>query len=370
MVAAIVALDRRQLARAVAVEVGLDDQASAGPARRDDRSSDRAAVKARGAALGDSPEGARKVLLDEPSPGPERLARVEEDRARGGILAEVGIGQGKHVDIALIEGETVLGEGDGRGDQRGARHRPVRLTRHLQAGDGARHADGESALGAQALDDVTVLVEVHAAGGGERRLLAEIQEGAAPVGELDGHEAAAAEVARGGVDHRQRIADRDRSIDGVAAALQDVDADLRREVLGGDHHAVLGDRGRHRRGTDRRRCKRDRQDREQRHGDAPWSATRARSRHRCDPFVWCTQAHGLSDVRGCGRRRGRSRQGSGMPGAASTGRRRIRRRADRPVARPVPDRDRVAWPRSRFEAGRTRPAFGRRPGWPRTGATC
>ena len=53
---------------------------------------------------------------------------------------------------------------------------------------------------------------------GERRLLAEVEEGLAAVGELQRHEAAAAEVARRRIDDGERVADRDRGIDGVAAA--------------------------------------------------------------------------------------------------------------------------------------------------------
>jgi hypothetical protein len=87
------------------------------------------------------------------------------------------------------------------------------------------------AVGARALDDVAVLVEVHVGRGGQRRLLAEVEEGLAAVGQLHGHEAAAAQVARGGVHHRQRIAHGHGGVDGVAAALEHVDADLAGQVL-------------------------------------------------------------------------------------------------------------------------------------------
>ena len=58
------------------------------------------------------------------------------------------------------------------------------------------------------------------------------------------HEAAAAEVAGRRIDDRERVADRDRRIDGVAALLQHLDADFAGEMLRGHHHAVLRrDRG-------------------------------------------------------------------------------------------------------------------------------
>ena len=64
--------------------------------------------------------------------------------------------------------------------------------------------------------------------------------GLAAVGQLHGHEAAAAEVARGGIHHRQRVAHGDRRIDGIAAVLEDIDADLAGQMLRGDDHAVFG----------------------------------------------------------------------------------------------------------------------------------
>ena len=58
---------------------------------------------------------------------------------------------------------------------------------------------------------------------------------------MDHHEAAAADIAGARIGHRQREADRDRGIHRVAAALQNVDADARRQRLLRHHHAVLGD---------------------------------------------------------------------------------------------------------------------------------
>ena len=83
-----------------------------------------------------------------------------------------------------------------------------------------------------------------------------------------------------GIDDRQRIADRDRGVDGVAAPLQDVDADLGRQVLGGDHHAVLGRDRRHRGGKGTGGGA-DRGDRgSQGGGERPKGSAEAGSRHR------------------------------------------------------------------------------------------
>ena len=86
-------------------------------------------------------------------------------------------------------------------------------------------------------------------GGRQRRLLAKIEEGLAAIGQLDGHEAAAAEIAGRRIDHGQRIAHGDRRIDRIAAALEHVDADLGRQVLRADDHAVFGGHGRRRGGV-------------------------------------------------------------------------------------------------------------------------
>ena len=58
-------------------------------------------------------------------------------------------------------------------------------------------------------------------------------------GEMDQHEAAAADVAGARIGDREREADRDRGVDRVAAALQNVDADARGARLLRHHHAVL-----------------------------------------------------------------------------------------------------------------------------------
>jgi hypothetical protein len=89
-------------------------------------------------------------------------------------------------------------------------------------------------------DHVALRVEEHVRRRGERCDLAKIDEGLSAVRELHRHETAAAEIARGGVHHRERIANGDGGVDRVAAAREHVDADVRRVVLGGDDHAGLG----------------------------------------------------------------------------------------------------------------------------------
>ncbi len=122
--------------------------------------------------------------------------------------------------------KPVFGQFDGRGDHFLARLGAVFAQRQFHARHGARHADRQVATGAQIGHDVAVLVEVHIGGRRQRGFFAEIEEGLAPVRQLNGHETAATEVARRGINHRQRITDGDRRIDGVTAAFQYIDTDM------------------------------------------------------------------------------------------------------------------------------------------------
>ena len=69
-----------------------------------------------------------------------------------------------------------------------------------------------------------------AGGGCERRGLAKVDEGLAAVGELQRHEAPAAEIARRRIDDRERITHRDRGVDRIAAAAQYIDTDTGGEL--------------------------------------------------------------------------------------------------------------------------------------------
>ena len=107
-------------------------------------------------------------------------------------------------------------------------------------------------LGARALDYVPRAVQIHVGLGGKRRLFAEVEKSLAPIRKLNGHEAAASEITRRGIDHRQRITHCDRGVDRIAAALKHVDTGLGRKPVGSDHHAMFGG-GRRCRGRNRGR---------------------------------------------------------------------------------------------------------------------
>ena len=72
---------------------------------------------------------------------------------------------------------------------------------------------------------------------------------------MDHHEAAAADIAGARIGHGHRKANRDRGIDRIAATLEHIRADMRRDLLLRHHHAVLGDNRVRRIGiADRRRA--------------------------------------------------------------------------------------------------------------------
>ena len=121
--------------------------------------------------------------------------------------------------------------------------------------DGARYPDGEIAVKTALADRVASGIEKHIGGRSARRHLAKIDDAVAPVGGVDQHKAATADIAAARVDDGQRIADRDRRIDRIAAGLKDAPAGLAGLVLRRHHHAALPLRRRRRAGNRRRnRC--------------------------------------------------------------------------------------------------------------------
>ena len=58
---------------------------------------------------------------------------------------------------------------------------------------------------------------------------------------MNHHEAAAADVAGARISDGERETDGDRGVDGIAAAIENLDADARGDALLRDHHAVVAD---------------------------------------------------------------------------------------------------------------------------------
>ena len=83
----------------------------------------------------------------------------------------------------------------------------------FEPGYAARYTHGQVTLRARAFYDVARTIEVHIGSGRERCLLAKVEKRLAAIGQLDGHEAPAAQIACGGVDHGHCITHGNRRID-------------------------------------------------------------------------------------------------------------------------------------------------------------
>ncbi len=91
---------------------------------------------------------------------------------------------------------------------------------------------------------IALLVEEHLARRRRRRGLAivdgDVALPALALAEADDHVAAATDIAGAGISHRHRETGGDRGVDGIAAPLQDREANAGGARLLRDHHAVTG----------------------------------------------------------------------------------------------------------------------------------
>ena len=153
-------------------------------------------------------------------------------------------GERQRVGDVLVDGEALTRERDGGRDEvgEGELARPVFAPRELEASDGSGHADREPGIARLERIGLAVGVEEHVLGRRGRRGLAVVdRDRLIKIGAMDQHEAAAADVARARQGDGEREADRDRRIDGVAAALEHVQPDARRRRLLAHDHPMPGD---------------------------------------------------------------------------------------------------------------------------------
>ena len=116
----------------------------------------------------------------------------------------------------------------------------VALLRMNQTCDGAGHPGrlmGEVGFG---LIDRPILLQEHIAGRRGGRCLSVVDKNLLiRLGQMDQHEATTTDVAGPGQRDRQGKARRHRCINGVAALLEHVEADVTGELFGAHHHACL-----------------------------------------------------------------------------------------------------------------------------------
>ena len=226
-------------------EILHGEKPAIGLGRGDHALGDIAFVEDVGALFLDLAQGGGQLLLHQLLALLIGLAMIEEDGRDIGLFGEIFRAPMQQIHIALFQGDAVLGQLDGGLDQLGAAHGAIFGAQLLEAHHAARHAHRLVAEQAEIGDHIALGVQIHVLAGGARRLFAEVDESVLAVGEMDGGEAAAADIAAAGMHHRQRVAHRHRRVDGVAAGLQDIGAHLAGIMLGTYRHAVLGlDRGR------------------------------------------------------------------------------------------------------------------------------
>ena len=110
--------------------------------------------------------------------------------------------------------------------------------RERQPRDCSRHADGKRGVARLLRIGVALRIEERRGVDRRRRGLAIVDHRVVAAGAVDHHESAAADIAGTRIGHRHGEADRDRRIDRVAALLENLDADPRRQRLLRHHHAV------------------------------------------------------------------------------------------------------------------------------------
>ena len=230
-VAAVGAIHRRVPIDRVAGEVLHREQSAAGLARLHHLLGDRAAVERLGALAGDRLQRLGEVGLHQPLARLPRLPMVEEDRRDIRFVREILHAIVHDLHVAGREDESLFGKRDGRGDHLFQGHRAIFGQRFVQAHHRARNAYAQPRSGRATGHHIAVLVLKQRRGGLQRRLLAEIKEQVLARGEVHDHEAATADIAAARIDHGLGITHRDRGIDGVAAFLQDLNADIGRQML-------------------------------------------------------------------------------------------------------------------------------------------
>ncbi len=106
--------------------------------------------------------------------------------------------------------------------------------------DSAGNADAKRLIAGFFRIRLTVAAEKHVAGRGGRCTLAVVDgDVLAAVRQVNNHEATAADISGTRISHGHRETGGDRGVDCIAAAGQNITADLRRDPLLGDDHAAL-----------------------------------------------------------------------------------------------------------------------------------
>jgi hypothetical protein len=191
----------------------------------------------------------RQIGLHKPVAGVPRVRGGRIDRGRRRVLAQFVARFVEHFGIAAIEHEAIARERDRGGEQGGARTAAPMFARIFHPRDTAGNPRRQPAARRFAGNHRARLVEIHVRARCARRGFAKIDEMRGAIGQPHAHEPAAAQISRLGKGDRERIADRDRRIDRIAALAQDREPRLGRQPVRADYHGMIGrdrlGRGRH-----------------------------------------------------------------------------------------------------------------------------
>ena len=196
---------------------------------------------------------AERLLVQEVAGLGRRARRREVGRLQPRVGGQLRRGS-DDVPYQVLGGrKALLGEPDGRRRDRGEFHRAEASERCVEPRNLARHCDRQRTRTRQFLVDFAIS-HVHRGTGAHRRALAIVERvEAVRVGEVDEHEAAAADPARGRVGHAHGERGCGGGVDRVAAAAQDFDSGARGERVFRHHHRAMrfGGAGRNGRGAKR-----------------------------------------------------------------------------------------------------------------------
>ncbi len=225
--------------RAEAGEVGHGHETTCRLRRTRDLLRNRAAIENIRSVSGDAFQSARQLgLADRFTFVQRRAIRVQEIPRQQGVASHCLDGVRNLIGEMRFDGEAVAGVADCRLHHRRERQCAVAAQRSRQAGNLAGNGDRETAVAAQLGDHMPITHE-HVARRSRGRDLAIVQRDGAPLTRrVDEHEPATADATGSGVHHPDSQRRCHRRIDGVAAALQHLDARRRGEAMLRGHHAV------------------------------------------------------------------------------------------------------------------------------------
>jgi hypothetical protein len=211
----------------------------------DDRPGQRAPIKGVRPLGRDQPERFGEVGLHQPVAFRQRHAAGTEDRCSFGLDLGAAVIVDDIGGEKAVDAKAALGELDRRRHGVSQLFRAPAGERGVDAAQGARDADRESAGGGEGEGHWLALGREHVGARCRRRALARIDdEGLAGLGQMHQHEAAATDAGRLRLDHVERELHRGGGIDGVAALGQHACAGCRRGRMRGRDHA--GGHGGHR----------------------------------------------------------------------------------------------------------------------------